>query len=451
MKKIVAIGVGIFALCYMIGIFIFQDRFYFRSYINGVNYSGKTVKDVEMEMAVQVQNYVLTLKGKDGVTDTIRGKDIRLFYVSDGTVEKLKEKQPAYNWLFGSFKKDTDNMAIHVTYGKGKFDQVFEQLAFFKKENIRKSKVPQVTYDNGKVNIENAIYGTEVKKEYLKSLIKKAIESGQKELDLVENHCYVEPEYDEKNKDFIKAVETMKRYVETNITYDFEDRTETLDGKQIFPWLSIDKNFKVKISEDEQIDFIRGLERKYNTLGLSREFTTYDGRTISVPSGNYGYMISRGRELEQMTKDIKEGKTIKREPEYAYRGYIRKQDDIGNTYVEVDLTKQKMYFFVNGNLYVETDVVTGDLGREMGTPDGVYGITYKERNAILKGPNYRTEVEYWMPFNQSIGIHDAGWRSKFGGEIYQTQGSHGCVNTPPENAKKIYEKIETGMPVIVHY
>lgn len=451
MKKIVTIGTGILVLCYMIGMFIFQDRFYFRSYINGVSCGGKTVKSVELEMAEKVKQYELTIKGKNGVEDTIESKDIRLFYVSDRTLQKLKDKQPAYNWLFGSLQKDTDSMRINVTFSKEKLNQVVDGLAFFNKNNVIKSKLPQIKYKKGKLEIEKAIYGTEVKKDILKAAIIEAIESGKKELELEQLDCYVKPKYDENSPEFVKAYQTMERYIATNITYDFEDRTETLDGKQIFSWLSIDKNFKVTISEEEQIDFIRELERQYNTLGLSREFTTHDGRTISVPSGNYGYMISRSRELEQMTKDIKEGKTVKREPEYAYRGYIRKKDDIGNTYVEVDLTNQRMYFFVNGSLYVETDVVTGDLARQMGTPDGVYGVTYKERNAILKGPNYRTEVSYWMPFNQSIGIHDAGWRSKFGGEIYKTQGSHGCVNTPPENARKIFEKIEQGMPVIVHY
>lgn len=451
MKKIVTIGTGIFVLCYIIGIFIFQDRFYFRSYINGVNCGGRTVKSVELEMAEQIKQYDLTLKGKNGIVDKITSKDIRLFYISDRTLQKLKDKQPSYNWLLGSLQKDTDNMRINITYSKKKLNQIMDGLLFFEKKNIVKSKAPQIKYEDGNLRIEKAVYGTEVKKDMLKSAIIDAIESGKRELDLEKLGCYIKPEYDENDKKFMDAYKTIKRYISTNITYDFEDRTETLDGKQIFSWLSLDKNFKVKISEDEQINFIRGLERKYNTLGLSREFTTYDGRTMSVPSGNYGYMISRGRELEQMTKDIKRGKTIKREPEYAYRGYIRKKDDIGTTYVEIDLTKQKMYFFVNGSLYVETDVVTGDLSRKMGTPDGVYSITYKERNAILKGPNYRTPVGYWMPFNQSIGIHDAGWRSKFGGEIYQKQGSHGCVNTPPENAKKIYEKIEQGMPVVVHY
>ncbi len=99
---------------------------------------------------------------------------------------------------------------------------------------------------------------------------------------------------------------------------------------------------------------------------------------------------------------------------------------------------------------LETDCVTGNSARGFDTPAGVYGITYKQRDATLNGENYSTPVSYWMPFNKNIGLHDAGWRSSFGGELYKTSGSHGCVNLPPEAAKRIYEVIQTGTPVICY-
>ena len=56
----------------------------------------------------------------------------------------------------------------------------------------------------------------------------------------------------------------------------------------------------------------------------------------------------------------------------------------------------------------------------------------------------------WMPFNGGIGFHDASWREKFGGTIYQYAGSHGCINLPVEKAKLLYEKVYKGMPVLCH-
>ena len=64
---------------------------------------------------------------------------------------------------------------------------------------------------------------------------------------------------------------------------------------------------------------------------------------------------------------------------------------------------------------------------------------------------YETKVTYWMPFNGGIGLHDANWRSSFGGNIYQTNGSHGCINLPTAAAKEIYDRVYDGIPIICYY
>ena len=110
-----------------------------------------------------------------------------------------------------------------------------------------------------------------------------------------------------------------------------------------------------------------------------------------------------------------------------------------------------MWFYKNGQLIVDTDVVTGNMSRGYGTPAIVAAVKYKARNAVLRGADYETPVKYWMPFYGNYGIHDAGWRGKFGGAIYQTNGSHGCVNTPPANMKILFEQAEKGTPVVLYY
>ena len=56
-----------------------------------------------------------------------------------------------------------------------------------------------------------------------------------------------------------------------------------------------------------------------------------------------------------------------------------------------------------------------------------------------------------MPYNGGVGMHDATWRNKFGGEIYKTSGSHGCINLPLSIAKELYEEVETGFPVVSYW
>ena len=99
---------------------------------------------------------------------------------------------------------------------------------------------------------------------------------------------------------------------------------------------------------------------------------------------------------------------------------------------------------------MESDFVSGNLSKGYGTPTGTYPIKHKGRNATLNGEDYSTPVDYWLPFNLGIGFHDAPWRKEFGGEIYKTSGSHGCINMPPEQAKTMFENIQWGVAVVVY-
>ena len=158
------------------------------------------------------------------------------------------------------------------------------------------------------------------------------------------------------------------------------------------------------------------------------------------------------RKIQKILEDIKSGTNETREPMYSQTAKSRDVNDIGNSYVEIDLTKQHVWVYNDGVMVADSDCVSGNMSLNYGTPAGVYQITYKERNATLIGQGYNSQVSYWMPFNGNVGLHDAEWRyGQFGGNIYLTNGSHGCVNLPPENAAIIFEKVEKAMPVVCYY
>ena len=110
-----------------------------------------------------------------------------------------------------------------------------------------------------------------------------------------------------------------------------------------------------------------------------------------------------------------------------------------------------MYYYIDGELFVETPIVTGNMLRKMGTPSAVCYVYGKQKNRTLRGPGYASFVKYWLPVKGGIGIHDASWRKDFGGDIYLKNGSHGCINTPNDVMEQIYERVEIGTPVIMFY
>lgn len=125
---------------------------------------------------------------------------------------------------------------------------------------------------------------------------------------------------------------------------------------------------------------------------------------------------------------------------------------VGGTYIEVDMTTQHLYYYQNNTLVMDAPIVTGNMRNGHGTPTGVYYVNSKLRDTNLVGADYVSFVYYWMAvIGSSIGIHDATWRNTFGGEIFRTNGSHGCVNVPLTVMKDLYPLVEKGTIVVMFY
>ena len=140
-----------------------------------------------------------------------------------------------------------------------------------------------------------------------------------------------------------------------------------------------------------------------------------------------------------------------REPVYEQRAFVGGKDDIGNTYVEIDYDAQHFWYYVDGSVVLDSDIVSGDMGSGHGSPDGVFKIITLVTDTTLVGEDYESPVSYFMPFAYNVGLHDADWRSSFGGDIYLGAGSHGCINLPENVAESLFNQIEIGTPVIAYY
>lgn len=186
----------------------------------------------------------------------------------------------------------------------------------------------------------------------------------------------------------------------------------------------------------------------YNTVERLFDFTTHKGKDISVKSVTYGDYISIADELNAVMQRastlISEDKRIpakKQDATYA----------LDDTYIEVDKTEQHAYYFEGGELVWDSDIVTGLPTKERETPNGVYFIYNKAKDADLVGEGYDVKVDYWMSVTYTgVGFHDANWRNKFGGTIYKSNGSHGCINTPIDKMEELYSLVKMNTPVVIY-
>ena len=223
------------------------------------------------------------------------------------------------------------------------------------------------------------------------------------------------------------------------------------DDKELLKkWISIVNNEAI-LDEKQVKSFVQEQAKQFDTYGKDRKFLTTLGVELTLPSGYYGWKTDTAAETEELLKLINQGSTDKREPIYSSTAKKKGMSDIGNSYVEADMTHQHLYLYYDGKLVLETDFVSGNMSNDSATPEGVFGIAYKTTNAVLRGRDYVTPVSYWMPYYNNYGMHDATWRSEFGGDIYLTDGSHGCLNLPLDKAEAIYGYMSKGFPVICYY
>lgn len=430
----------------------FINHFYFGSVINSINVSGKTVEEVKMVMPTQLQEYTLNLKERGGQIEQIKGGDVSLKYTSEEEFKKLKDSQNPYSWILAIFNSKDSKMIVKLSYDEKLLKERIDKLSCFDSSDVIEPKNPSFQYSDKSYVIVGEVVGNKVDKDVLYPHVVDAILKGETEIDLESAGAYLKPNYTSKSEKTIEVRDILNKYVSSKIDYAFGEHQESLDGSTINKWLTVDENFEVKFDENKVKDYINALCKTYNTVGKTRSFATSSGTTVNIDGGDYGWSINENQETQDLISVIKEGQTITKEPVYSQKAFALSygNNDVGNTYVELDMTTQHLWFYKNGSLIVEGNVVTGNVSAGHATPKGVYGLKYKQKYTVLSGPDYAVPVTFWMPFNGGIGLHDASWRSVFGGSIYKTNGSHGCVNMPYNAAKTIFDNIDENTPVICY-
>ena len=421
--------------------------------VDGMDVTGKTAAEVEDAIMEQLKGYKLTINGREDLSESITGEEVGLYAEFDDTLAKAIAAQKPMEWgkyRFGKSVNEVNTDAL-IRYNDEMLGEAVDSLSCMDKENMREPQDAKISdYTSGGYTIIKEDEGTELLEDKVKEAVAAAVMSLAESVDLEEQGCYVSPSITSEDEALKTACETMNKYVGARITYQFGDKSETLSGDEIHNWLTVNGT-SVRINEGKATEYVKKLAASYDTAYKAKSLKTSYGKTVSITGGSYGYKINQAKEAATLVSLIKNGEQTSREPEYSQKGASRTGNDYGNTYVEINLTAQHLYFYVKGKLVVQSDFVSGNAAKGWSTPAGAYSITYKQRNATLKGQGYATPVSFWMPFNGGIGLHDANWRKTFGGTIYKTNGSHGCVNLPPAVAKTIYENISAGDPVLCYH
>lgn len=457
LKIIVIVIASIIALYVLMAVF-FSYNYSFNTVIAGKNRSFQSKSKVYNEFCNSNANIPVVFIGRhDGEVKILPDEYIKETHYDLSVLEK-----PSFNdgifWIANCIKGKQINIKCDVDIDKELFTEALEKSVLCAPKLVKK---PQDAYLDGynrktkefeiKAGDPGNILDIDVVTKVVSNSLKE-IDADAKEvrIDLIENDCYTKALVSTNNAKLVAEKQKADKMLSTKVFYDWNGARVVVDDTVIKDMLVV-KDERVILDEKKVEEFVTSMAEKHDTFGKPMKFKTSLGKSITIQRGDYGWKTNVEKEIPVLIEDIKNGVQCSKEPEYKYKGYAKGQNDVGRSYVEVDLSNQHVYLYIKGKMVLESDCVTGNMSQGHKTPEGIYGITYKTTNATLRGPGYASFVNYWMPYCGGVGLHDATWRNKFGGEIYKTAGSHGCVNLPKGVAKNIYENVETNFPVVSYW
>lgn len=263
----------------------------------------------------------------------------------------------------------------------------------------------------------------------------------------------------------------LKQLLGRKIDYQVENKTYHFDAANVITKATY-QNGKYQFETGAVNKKIAAINKQQATLGRAFKFKTHDGKTITTTTkGSYGWKISSAKAGQSLAQALANGqKRVSAKNDIYGIGYntrgtgygVTSNDGIGDTYAELSISDQHVWFYRNGKCVFDADVVTGANTPGDRTPKGVWYIMYQQSPSVLRGSNddgsqYASKVQYWSQFTSTgCGFHDASWRKDWSKTAYlssnnvSTGGSHGCANMHPSDAGTAYHDLSVNEPVIVY-
>ena len=465
-KPVLICGIVVLVLLvvYLAGMLYYNDKFLNGTMVNGSDVGGMTLQKANDQLSKKVNGQSLKLIFNDGQSEVLQSAQLGVSYNKDNSLNQLMKNQNKWAWFIGFFKNEKNTLTDLIQISDENLTNGIASMEHAKEENQIAPTDAYIQYKDGSFSIIEETLGSKFNTEELVKNIKVALSEGKQQLDVTKANGYVKPQVYKDDQDLNNQLKAANEYCLSTITYTTPKGKEiALDGSTLITWLS--KQDDGSYTKDESVFkekltvFVKELASQYNSIGATRTFTGKDGQSHTVSGGTYGFRVSTDSEVSALLKIINENKSENnRIPEHTGQLPSGENGGLGTTYLEINITKQHLWFVKDGSVVLESDFVSGkESDPTRLTPSGTYYIYNKERNRVLRGtkqPNgkyeYESPVSYWMPFNKGIGLHDASWRSTFGRDIYINSGSHGCINLPTGFAGSLYSQIYVNLPVVVY-
>lgn len=435
MKKKIIISITIVlifaSILFVPSIFLVPSKIEFL----GTQVGVVTYDKLDERLTSILDEYQFTLKGDSEIVLTSQELGIEL---KDDYLNTVRAEASAI-WLLGKENYTMMN------------DDLFSVNSDVLKESLLKlqttgevSSNAKIIFDGENFKITPEIQGTALDLNALELALIEAVNANKTSLELKD--FYSKPAI--VTTDLEDSLSELNNLLSKEYKVIFGMETSSIDPSMIVQYININEDGSYQIDETGINKMLVELTYEYDSNISNSELFETKTYYIDDLTSSFISQINDSDDQEVM---------ITAREEKVSRTLTQKANTSLKTYVEVNITSQHLWYYVDGKLVLDSPVVTGNMSEDnWATPPGTFEIMYKQEDQVLNGASYGYDyavpVEYWMPISpDGVGFHDGDWipAEEFGTDRYIENGSHGCINLPPDVAKQFYSMVETGTTVFV--
>ena len=464
-RKLLIGAAALLAAAYCGGIYFFSRHFLPNTHVQGVDIGYLDAAAAEAKLQSDIVYDSILLKGRSG--DEVLRLDGAEVVKSFSSTQEAISAQDKLLWIRALIVEGIDpGIKLSAEADEEKLNEAISALSMLNPDNITSfsNAHPKLNAETNLYEVEAETEGNDIDTDAFTEAVREAIANGCAELDLDEAGVYKEPTMRSDSSLLAGQIDWMNSINSAGASLDLGAGVVIpVNGELIGALVGADG------MADEQAvrNYVTWIAVTYNTSSADKTRSFINHNNIEkIINTSYGWELNEdktypllfelinkvifdttvantaavsaesseseaGSETAEAAEAVSADNSAALNPEdYAIKAVWKKsaashaENDLGPSYIEIDMGEQNVYVYIDGNCVLTTPCVTGRMTKGRMTPEGMYQIQYKQKNRYLTGRNpngsisYRSYVHYWMPFNGGIGLHDATWRSKFGGNLY---------------------------------
>lgn len=452
-KTVVISGVVVVLMLYLVGVAVFWNKFGFRTYVNGDLVTLLTSDDVVLDVVNAKNSNTVVLLRRGDSKEIVPFSRLGIYYVVDN---KLSVSESPFLWFTSIFHDTNYTLSTSLDYDYDTLVNGIFNLDCVSSDYVLPASDSYVSLqEDGTCTVVTEFSGTEIDIEKLTNVICESIQAGEFNINLEETGCYVNDLIRKQNLDYEVTTDSVE-----SISLKLNDSTIVDVPADVISSSIYSLDNKAYIRYPLIYAYVKALVEKYNTVGMSRQFTTSDGDVIVLnpnKSDNYlGWDMDVLDTAIDVCNKLADGSASVVDATWSSKGVtFDDTSDIGSTYIEISIDKQHMWVYQNGDLLLDTDVTTGKDVDGMRTPTGLYHTLDWNTEYTMHGAYGTAFSHYFIRITSAgVGIHDSSWRSAYGSDYYKTDGSHGCINAPFDKVDLLYKSLisesKNMIPVIIY-